>query len=220
MGPCYYYMWYELWARNGRYFQLGEDLVEPYFIFLEMPVSSGEVCYGGAMGLGLARTLLWGRPDPACQQPDCGTRECGSDGCGGSCGTCAADETCVAGYCEAGDLDGGDGSDGSDASDASDGGDASDAGGDPEGDDASDAGTDASDAGGDAPPADPGSDGGTVDGSGDAADSQIAADEDPGTENGCSCGSTPSPADGFLALLLALVITRSRKLRKSYKTRA
>ncbi len=109
MGPCYFYMWYELWARNGRYFQLGEDLVEPYYVFLEMPVSSGEVCYGGAMGLGLARTLLWGRPDPD-WDPD------GSDGSDAG-----------------GDLDGGDGNDGNDAggdegSDACI--DASDAGGD------------------------------------------------------------------------------------------
>jgi len=209
MGPCYFYMWYELWARNGRYFQLGEDLVEPYYLFCEMPVSSGEVCYGGAMGLGLARTLLWGRPDPACQNPDCGTRECGSDGCGGSCGTCAADETCVDGYCEAGDPDGGDGSD---ASDASDGGDAHDAGGDPEGGDAHDAGVDASDAGGDTTPADLGSDGGgNADESGDQADGQSATDEDPGAENGCSCGGDASPTGGLLALiLLALIIPRRR----------
>ncbi len=93
MGPCYYYMWYELWARNGRYFKLGENLSEPYYTFLEMPVSSGEVCYGGAMGLGLARTLLWGRPNPNCQ-PDCSNRVCGTNGCGGSCGTCNAPETC------------------------------------------------------------------------------------------------------------------------------
>ncbi|MBW1810464.1 MAG: hypothetical protein JRJ87_19865, partial [Deltaproteobacteria bacterium] len=106
MGPCYFYMWYELWARNGRYFKLGEDLVTPYYIFLEMPVSSGEVCYGGAMGLGLARTLLWGIPDPDCQ-PNCASHECGTDGCGGSCGSCADDQTCVAGYCQGGDLDGG-----------------------------------------------------------------------------------------------------------------
>ncbi len=101
MGPCYYYMWYELWARNGRYFQLGEDLVTPYFLFLEMPVSSGEACYGAAMGLGLARTLLWGIPNPACVDPDCGDAVCGSDGCGGSCGECPAGVACTAeGTCE------------------------------------------------------------------------------------------------------------------------
>jgi len=93
MGPCYYYMWYELWSRNGRFFQLGEDLTTPYYVFLEMPVSSGEVCYGGAMGLGLARTLLWGRPDTECL-PDCSARVCGSDGCGGSCGSCTAPASC------------------------------------------------------------------------------------------------------------------------------
>ncbi|MFH1810587.1 MAG: hypothetical protein ABIJ09_17730 [Pseudomonadota bacterium] len=107
MGPCYYYMWYELWARNNRYFQLGPDLTTPYRVFLEMPVSSGEVCYGGAMGLGLARTLLWGRPDTNCQ-PDCTGRSCGSDGCGGSCGPCAAPASCTnTGQCLAPGVDAG-----------------------------------------------------------------------------------------------------------------
>jgi hypothetical protein len=31
--------------------------------------------------------------------PDCFLSDCGDDGCGGSCGTCAADEECFAGYC-------------------------------------------------------------------------------------------------------------------------
>ncbi len=97
MGPCYYYMWYELWSRNNRYFQLGEDLVTPYFVFLEMPVSTGEACYGAAMTLGLTRTLLWGTPDPSCQ-PDCGDADCGSDGCGGSCGSCSSG-SCEEGVC-------------------------------------------------------------------------------------------------------------------------
>lgn len=95
MGPCYYYMWYELWSRNDRFFQLGEDLVTPYFLFLEMPVSSGEACYGGAMGLGLARTLLWGIPNPACLVPACEGAVCGSDGCGGSCGDCSPGTACT-----------------------------------------------------------------------------------------------------------------------------
>ena len=94
MGPCYFYMWWEPWARNNRYFQLGEDLTEPYFIFLEMSVSSGEVCYGGAMGLGLARTLLWGRPNPDFCPPECEGAECGDDHCGGSCGDCPAGSVC------------------------------------------------------------------------------------------------------------------------------
>ncbi|MCB9647564.1 MAG: hypothetical protein H6730_13315 [Deltaproteobacteria bacterium] len=105
MGPCYYYMWYELWTRNGRRFQLGEDLQTPYYTFLEMPVSSGEVCYGGAMGLGLARTLLWGRPSDC--QPDCSGRVCGGDGCGGSCGECSLPAVCDLGQCVAPEVDAG-----------------------------------------------------------------------------------------------------------------
>jgi len=99
MGPCYYYMWYELWARNGRFFQLGENLTSPYYLFLEMPVATGESCYGAAMGLGLARSLLWGVPNPSCHpEPDCGDAVCGSDGCGGSCGTCSSG-SCEEGQC-------------------------------------------------------------------------------------------------------------------------
>ncbi len=104
MGPCYYYMWYELWARNDRYFQLGEDLQEPYYAFCEMPVATGEVCYGGAMGLGLARTLLWGTPNPGFDP--CEGRVCGDDGCGGSCGECSPGHVCTdEGACEACEAD-------------------------------------------------------------------------------------------------------------------
>jgi len=41
--------------------------------------AQGQVCHGGA-----------------CCSPDCAGKQCGSDGCGGSCGACAADETCNA----------------------------------------------------------------------------------------------------------------------------
>ncbi|MBW2703498.1 MAG: hypothetical protein JRF33_21990 [Deltaproteobacteria bacterium] len=195
MGPCYYYMWYELWARNDRYFQLGEDLVTPYYVFCEMPVSSGEVCYGGAMGLGLARTLLWGVPDTGCQ-PDCAGRECGSDGCGGSCGDCGGDESCVEGLCQGAELDGGQESDGGELPDAG----ASDAGVD-----AADAGVDASDAEVDGASPDAGADGQAEDGSADDGDGQTAGDQDPIEAGGCACGNQASTA-GCLPLLMLLLL--------------
>jgi len=58
-----------------------------------MPVAGGEVCYGGAMGIGLARTLLWGRANP--DFDPCAGRVCGDDGCGGSCGSCSSGEVCT-----------------------------------------------------------------------------------------------------------------------------
>jgi len=39
---------------------------------------------------------------PSCK-PDCIGKNCGDDGCGGSCGSCAANEVCNLGICEAGE---------------------------------------------------------------------------------------------------------------------
>ncbi|MBW1873076.1 MAG: hypothetical protein JRJ19_13485, partial [Deltaproteobacteria bacterium] len=94
MGPCYYYAWEEL-----RYYQLGEDLQYPYMWFLEGPTAIGEFCTGASLALGLARTLLWGKPGEACVG-DCSGRECGDDGCGNSCGNCIPTETCMQGTCQ------------------------------------------------------------------------------------------------------------------------
>jgi MYXO-CTERM domain-containing protein len=94
MGPCYYYAWEEL-----RYYQLGEDLQYPYMWFLEGPTAIGEFCTGASLALGLARTLLWGKPGEACVG-DCNGRECGDDGCGVSCGSCIPGESCEQGTCQ------------------------------------------------------------------------------------------------------------------------
>jgi MYXO-CTERM domain-containing protein len=61
MGPCYYYAWEPLWEPD-RFFQVGEDLTDPYVWFLESPTAFGEFCTGGALGIGLARSLLHGKP--------------------------------------------------------------------------------------------------------------------------------------------------------------
>ena len=83
MGPCYYYIWEELPG-----FKLGPDLQFPYMQFLECPTASGEFCTGAALALGLARTLLRGKPCTV----DCAGKPCGADdGCGGTCGSCPAD---------------------------------------------------------------------------------------------------------------------------------
>ncbi len=97
MGPCYYYAWEVL-----SDFRLGESLQDPYMWFIEWPTSVGEFCEGAALGIGLARTLLLGtpNPDPSCV-PGCVDRECGDDGFGGSCGSCSGELVCNdSGQCE------------------------------------------------------------------------------------------------------------------------
>jgi MYXO-CTERM domain-containing protein len=85
MGPCYYYAWERL-----RDFRLGAELQDPYMQFLEWPTAVGEFCTGAALGLGLARTLLWGKPGGCVA--NCEGRSCGEDdGCGRPCGACAGD---------------------------------------------------------------------------------------------------------------------------------
>jgi hypothetical protein len=100
MGPCYYYAWEEL-----ADFRLGEDLQDPYMWFIEWPTSVGEFCAGAALGEGLARTLLWGKPIP----PGECVPECPDGGCGGGsstggsapCGPCPIGQACSdAGVCE------------------------------------------------------------------------------------------------------------------------
>jgi hypothetical protein len=84
MGPCYYYAWEQL-----RDFRLGADLQDPYMRFLECPTAVGEFCAGAALALGLARTLLWGKPGGCVAS--CDGRSCGEDdGCGRPC-PCAPD---------------------------------------------------------------------------------------------------------------------------------
>jgi hypothetical protein len=80
MGPCYYYIWEEL-----PKFTLGPFLKWPYMQFFELPTATGEFCTGAALGLGLTKTLLGGKP---CT-PDCAGKACGApNGCGGTCGSC------------------------------------------------------------------------------------------------------------------------------------
>ncbi|MFH1807954.1 MAG: hypothetical protein ABIJ09_04375 [Pseudomonadota bacterium] len=98
MGPCYFYAWDVL-----RWFVLGEDLQDPYMWFLEGPTAVGEFCMGASLGLGYARTMLWGKPRAGCV-PDCAGRVCGPDGCGGVCGACGAEQTCAQGQCMAADA--------------------------------------------------------------------------------------------------------------------
>ena len=55
--------------------------------------------YSNSSEQGGTYTLTIESTTPVCV-PDCGGKACGDDGCGGSCGTCAADETCnAAGAC-------------------------------------------------------------------------------------------------------------------------
>lgn len=79
-----------------------------YFIFEDG--NGDQVTYPdtGSLGLGPAGSCAdWDASRPpagaGCDcTPTCGSNECGEDGCGGSCGACAAGETCDAGQCVAG----------------------------------------------------------------------------------------------------------------------
>ena len=84
MGPCYYFAWEQLAG-----FRLGDDLADPYMWFIEWPTSIGELCEGAALGVGLANTLLWGKPIPPeqCEAP-CSGGGCGGAGVGGDCPGC------------------------------------------------------------------------------------------------------------------------------------
>jgi hypothetical protein len=104
MGPGYYYAYYPLSA-----FRYAATLTTPYSGFIDYPTAVGEFNIGAALGLGLARTLLPGKPTG--QPPTatlCAGVECGSDGCGGSCGTCEGGAVCTSsGTCAAAAEDSG-----------------------------------------------------------------------------------------------------------------
>ncbi|MCC7111947.1 MAG: hypothetical protein IT382_21815, partial [Deltaproteobacteria bacterium] len=115
MGPCYFYAWERLWE-PARYFRVGEDLADPYVWFLESPTAHGELCTGGALGVGLARALLRGTvgSDPDAGPADAGHPDGGSvneDG-GTSPPPDSGDESLDAGAAPAPDA--ADGSDGAD----------------------------------------------------------------------------------------------------------
>jgi hypothetical protein len=101
MGPGYYYGYYPLF--NFRY---AAGLTAPYSGYIDWPTAIGEFNLGGALGIGLAKTLLPGKPTNQPPTVDlCQGRSCGDDGCGGSCGSCAAGLTCNSGgQCLAGDA--------------------------------------------------------------------------------------------------------------------
>ncbi len=93
MGPAYFWAWDELID-----FNVGEQMPEPYDVFIEGPTAIGEFATGAAIALGLTKTLLWGKPDPSCV-PACAGRDCGGDGCGGACGSCTDGAACEQGVC-------------------------------------------------------------------------------------------------------------------------
>jgi hypothetical protein len=93
MGACYFDAWEELGG-----FSWLPSLPLPYTNFLEGPTAIGEFCTGATIGLGLARTLLWGKPNTSCVT-SCDGKACGFNGCGGSCGSCGTDEACELGVC-------------------------------------------------------------------------------------------------------------------------
>jgi len=183
MGPCYFYAWEEL-----RYYQLGEDLQYPYMWFLEGPTAIGEFCTGGTLALGLARTLLWGKPLDPCDG-DCSHLDGGDDG-GIDAG--GGDDAGIGGD-DAGS--GGDDASVDDAGGGDDGGNTGDGDVDGDGDGGGEDAADASVAGDDA----------------DTPDSGVAGDDDT-SSGGCGCGGQ-APGRVFLALITLLAFRRARRSR-------
>ena len=91
MGPCYYFPWDQLfpwvWAN---------EVSEPYGGVIDGPTAIGEVCIGGALAVGLTRTLLngWATGQPPTCIIDCADRVCGDNNCGGECGQCDEELVC------------------------------------------------------------------------------------------------------------------------------
>jgi hypothetical protein len=101
MGPGYYYAWYPLYG-----FLWAQSLAKPYSGFIDGPTAIGEFSIGASLGLGMARTLLPGKPSGQPAVSLCTGKMCGDDGCGGSCGDCPAGQMCASGQCVVG-SDGG-----------------------------------------------------------------------------------------------------------------
>jgi len=104
MGPGYFYAWES--APTFLYGMVNDTTftAPPYSSYIDGPTAIGEFNMGGALALGMARTLLAGKPTNA--PPTvmlCENRTCGDDGCGGSCGSCATG-SCVDGQCVGGDM--------------------------------------------------------------------------------------------------------------------
>jgi hypothetical protein len=114
MGVGYYYGYYPLFG-----FHWAEMLPKPYSGFIDGSTAIGEYNIGASLGLGLARTLLPGKPSGQPAVSLCAGKMCGDDGCGGSCGDCPAGQMCASGLCVAGSpgSDGGAPADGSVAPD-------------------------------------------------------------------------------------------------------
>jgi hypothetical protein len=118
MGPGYYYAYYPLGA-----FRYAPTMPSPYSGFIDASTAIGEFNIGGALGVGLAKTFLPGKPTGAAPTVMlCAGRECGDDGCGGSCGSCSGGAVCDAnGQCGAPGSDAGS-SGGSSSTNANDAG--------------------------------------------------------------------------------------------------
>jgi MYXO-CTERM domain-containing protein len=204
MGPGYYYGYYPLAA-----FRYAPTIPSPYSGFIDATTAIGEFNIGAALGLGLAKTLLPGKPTG--QAPTatlCANRECGDDGCGGSCGTCEGGAVCNAsGQC--GDDAGADASPNDDAMAVSlPDGSADAAGPSPE------AGPGSPDASS-APPVDAAvTDGATPGATGDGS-SQGAPSAKAGAAGcGCAMAGAPAPVAPVLAFLAAAGIVVARRKRR------
>ncbi len=96
-----------LYDADGYYVAEDDDGGYPtgFSLIESEPVSAGQyyleiVEYGENAEIA-GYTLTLTLEEVVCE-PDCFLSECGDDGCGGSCGTCAAEQECVYGFCMGG----------------------------------------------------------------------------------------------------------------------
>jgi len=201
MGPCYAYALNPMKAFT--YFTSAQAPA-PYTHFIEGQTTMGEFCIGAAMGQGLVRSLLNGKPSGLPPQSFCAGRQCGVDPCGTSCGTCSAGQTCdAAGQCVGGGgtaggmsgTAGGSTAGGSAAGGSAGGGDITGSGG----------GT----AGGGGGPAGGGSAGATAGAGAPGGGGSEMPVEEP---RGCGCGSS-APLAGTFGFVWVLLSRRGRRRR-------
>lgn len=104
MGPGYFRGYYP-----NASFRYAAQLQPqpPYSDGISGPTAIGEFSFGASLGLGLAHTLLAGKPSGQPAVALCVNAVCGDDGCGGSCGTCGDGMMCGAGQCIATQPDAG-----------------------------------------------------------------------------------------------------------------
>jgi hypothetical protein len=224
MGPCYLYALNPL--KSFVYYP-SASAPAPYNDLIGSFTASGEFCIGAAMGLGLTRSFLNGKPNGLAPATFCSGRVCGPDLCGTSCGTCAGGMSCdAAGQCVSGGSGGGAGGSGGAGGTGGAGGNGGSGGTGGSGGSGGTGGSGGSGGAGGATGGGSGGTGGTAGGGGSgggsggtgggdptSTDGGAGAGGGPGVESpsGCGCNASTHELLATLAVLLARFRRRTRR---------